>query len=349
MTQQRIIGLDVLRILAMALITGIHFICYSGVRTYINDVPFYNQMFVAFLDTFDQNWITLFLLISGYFMCKKNATVEKAISLWINVVFVSIIVAIPCIIMFWKNPIGGGNLIQTVFPVLTRNYWYIGGYLLLLLIAPSLNAYSSNADKTTFRNLLITISLIYTFLCINKYTTPEYYLGAGTSLFHFAFVYLLGSYLRLHPISLPKWEIGVVFCISTVAMYTLKLSGIDVVEQWGLLNNMSILPLVWSISLFCLTLNVQTHSETNFLTTVGSASLTVYLVQENACFREIFWKWIDADGFAYSPLYILRWVEAVIILWIISIVVNNLYSLLKAPLFVPVEQTITKMIRKVFL
>ena len=349
MTQQRVIGLDILRIIAMTLITGIHFICYSGVRTYISDVPFYNQMFIDFLDTFDQNWITLFLLISGYFMCKKNATVDKAISLWINVVFVSIIIAIPCILMFWENPIGGGNLIQTVFPVLTRNYWYIGGYLLLLLITPLLNTYSSNANKISFRNLLISISIIYTFLHINKYTTPEYYLGAGTSLLHFAYVFLLGSYLRLYPFVFHKWKVFVVFCISTLAMYTLKLSEIDVVEQWGLLDNMAILPLVWSVSLFCLMLNVHTHSETKRLTTVSSSSLTVYLVQENACLREVFWKWIDGDGFAYSPLYILRWVEAVIILWIISIFVNKLYDILKGPIFVPVEQTIIKKIRKVFL
>jgi hypothetical protein len=162
-------------------------------------------------------------------------------------------------------------------------------------------------------------------------------------------VFLLGSYLRLHPITSPKWKMVVVFGISSVAMYSLKLSGLQIVGKWGLLNNMSLLPLVWAVSLFCLMLNVRTQSGTKWLTTVSSASLTVYLVQENACFREIFWKWIDADAFADSPLYILRWVEAVIILWIISIVVNKLYGMLKAPLFMPVEQTVIKMIRKVFL
>lgn len=349
MAQQRVIGLDLIRIFAMVLITGIHFICYSSVRCYVDDIPICNRLFISFFDTFAQNWITLFLLISGYFMCQKNATIDKATRLWINVIFVSIIVAIPCIVMYWKNPIweGGGNLIQTVFPVLTRNYWYIGGYLLLLLLTPLLNAYSSNASRKSMLNLLITITIIYTFLHINKYTTPEYFFGAGTSVFHFAFVYLLGSYLRLHSIGYSKLKLGTTLLITTIAMYTLKLSGAEIVAQWGLLSNTSIIPLVWSVSLFCIMLNVQIHSDAKWLTTISSASLTVYLVQENACFREFFWRWIDADNYAYSLLYIIRWIEAIIVLWTISIVVNKLYNMLKKPIFMPIEQAIVNIIGKI--
>lgn len=346
MAQQRVIGLELIRIIAMVLITGIHFICYSNVHCYVDDMPIYNRLFISFFDTFAQNWITLFLLISGYFMCQKNATINKATRLWINVIFVSIIVAIPCIVMYWKNPIGVGNLIQTVFPVLTRNYWYIGGYLLLLLLTPLLNAYSTNASRRSMFNLLITITIIYTLLHINKYTTPEYFLGAGTSVFHFAFVYLLGSYLRLHPVRYSKLKLGTILLITTVLMYTLKLSGAEKVAQWGLLSNTSIIPLVWSVSLFCIMLNVQINSDTKYLTTISSASLSVYLVQENACFREIFWKWIDADKYAYSPIYIIRWIEAIIILWIISIIVNKLYNMLKQPIFTPIEQIIVNTIGK---
>lgn len=346
MAQKRIIGLEFIRIFAMVLITGIHFICYSHVRSYVDDIPICNKLFITFFDTFAQNWITLFLLISGYFICQKDATIDKAIRLWINVFYVSIVVAIPCIVMYWKDPIGGGYLIRTVFPVLTRNYWYIGSYLLLLLLTPLLNAYSSTASKTSMANLLITITIIYTFLHINKYTTPEYFLGDGSSVFHFAFVYLLGSYLRLHPISYSKLKIGTIFFITTILMYTLKLSGAEIVTHRGLLSNTSIIPLIWSVSLFCIMLNIQIHSDTKWLTTISSASLTVYLVQENACFREIFWRWVDADNYAHPPIYIMRWGTAVIILWIISIVVNKLYYVLKRPVISPVEEAITNIIRK---
>ena len=94
-------------------------------------------------------------------------------------------------------------------------------------------------------------------------------------------------------------------------------------------------------------LNVQIHSDAKWLTTISSASLTVYLVQENACFREVFWRWIDADNYAYSLLYIIRWIEAIIVLWTISIVVNKLYNMLKKPIFMPIEQAIVNIIGKI--
>ena len=40
-------------------------------------------------------------------------------------------------------------------------------------------------------------------------------------------------------------------------------------------------------------------------------------------------------------------VEAIIILWTISIVVNKLYDMLKKPIFMPIEQAIVNIIGKI--
>lgn len=335
----RLIGIDLLRVISMALITGIHFICYSNVRSSFDMIPNYNKCFIVFLDTFDENWITLFLLISGYFLISKPVSINRAISLWIKVVFISLIVALPCVV-FNLQPISQDRVIHTLFPVLSKNYWYIDGYLLLLLFIPIINAYINATSKETLKKGLVIIGVIYSFLLINPYTTVEYYLGPGSSVFHFGYIYAIGCYLRLYPITTKTKIVLSLFVFISILLYLLKFYNFEFVGSLGLLRNISLLPLMWSISLFCLMSKIKVQLKSNVLTKISAASLTVYLVQEQDFFRYVFWRWIDADSYAYSYWYVFVWIVSIVILYFVSCILDYIYERLSPYFIKPIEHFI---------
>jgi hypothetical protein len=90
--------------------------------------------------------------------------------------------------------------ILLLFPVLTKQYWFITVYFVLCILSPALNVLVEHLDKEAFRKLLLYSFILFVLLptiafALNFNSITE---DAGYGIVNFMFLYLLGRYLRKH-------------------------------------------------------------------------------------------------------------------------------------------------------
>lgn len=208
--QKRDSGLDLVRVVAVLLIIGVHFFYHNG---------FYGQKqsgaTILFADTmrwFTFSCVPLFLVLTGYLKSKASLSVQyykgiiPILVTWITASFVCIAYKVLCL-----------KQSKTVFEwfIDIVNYkaadysWYIELYIALFLLVPFLNVLLAwEKEKNYHRALLITLILVVfapsfnLFVRINgeKYDIIPNYM---VSLWPVAY-YLLGAMIRKYQIKIRK-------------------------------------------------------------------------------------------------------------------------------------------------
>lgn len=107
--------------------------------------------------------VSIFVLISGYYGIKRS--VRRVYNLEFKVVFYSILSAILGFVFFHDSIT---VVLKSCIPVSTGKYWFITGYMLLMLFAPYVNATIDGMSKESYRYFLtlmfVLFSLLPTFL-----------------------------------------------------------------------------------------------------------------------------------------------------------------------------------------
>ena len=195
----RIFGLDLLRIFAIIIITTIHFWCYSDLGRNVDFLPTYNRIFLYIFKTLSFSFTDLFVLISGYFLCDKNFSYRRIVSLVMQVYFTSLVVSVLVLIIdsqSWDI----NSIIKGFLPISTANYWFINTYILLCLFIPFINKFISTLHHNEFKNLVIVYVVVNTILMTaNPLTNSEYFIAKYSTYSWFIFMYLIGAYLKNYP------------------------------------------------------------------------------------------------------------------------------------------------------
>lgn len=158
-------AMDIVRIVAVLCVIGIHFFYHSGYYYTINDnVTMY---FATVLRTFFSVCVPLFMILSGFLLCNK--TLKKGYYSGIRkTIIVYILVAVAC--MIYKSCIGTYTLTPLtfftgIFDFTGANYsWYIEMYIGLFLLIPFLNIIYKNLDGRKQKNILLITMIALTIL-----------------------------------------------------------------------------------------------------------------------------------------------------------------------------------------
>lgn len=122
---ERNIGLDILRIIAIILITNIHYLAYSGLFGMGQaDMSGCNYVFVTLLKSVDYCFLDVFVLITGYFMTMKRAPKRKLVDLWFEMLIVGLFALVITTICFPQS-FSIQSAIRTFLPITTYEYWYL--------------------------------------------------------------------------------------------------------------------------------------------------------------------------------------------------------------------------------
>lgn len=151
--------------------------------------------------------VDVFILISGYFMCKNNArAISKPISLILMVVVINVLFF--CYSFFAGNVSPKhSDILQIIIP---HNY-FVTLYVALYFISPFINRIFEDFDKRQWRLLLIVSLLIFSLWptladLIVENTHQEWFglstIGAwgsqsGHNIVNFVLLYCLGAYIRI--------------------------------------------------------------------------------------------------------------------------------------------------------
>lgn len=325
MKSNRLLGLDVLRILSITLITIIHFIGYSDILMDEN-ISTFNYVAMNILDTLTVIAVNIFVLITGFFNYEKKLNIKRLLSMWIKIVLISIVLLIVALI-FNRESISITTIIKTFFPFSTMHYWFFSMYIILCLLQPILNVLISNIEKKVhFRIIVIGLLILSVYFVLNPFIKSEIYIANDRGVIWFVYLYLVGAFINKYKINISKKVVGIISLLLFAVVFILKYFSIESIANIYLLESNSIIPFLLSLLCFIFFKNINMNNKVvnKIIVSLASCSFWVYIIQEHDGIRYWFWQLFSINSFASSPLLILICLGIVLLLWLIAFVLHKI-------------------------
>ncbi len=191
-------GIDLLRICAMLGVAILHILGHGGILS--NTVS--GKTFAAawFLEILAYPAVNCFVLISGFVGFREEKycpRLKNIISLFLTVVLYGVSI----VLIFNRiHPaeIGRIDMLNTLIPVSTRQYWFFSSYFGMFLLSPMMNLFVAKADEKILK--ITALSVIFLFTVPTLFKEP-FALGGGYSVIWFVLLYLLGAIIKKQKIN----------------------------------------------------------------------------------------------------------------------------------------------------
>lgn len=213
-------GLDLMRILAMFFVAGLHFFLNTGFYEQVVAGP--RMYIMVVLRNAFMVCVPLFLILSGMVMGDKKPTWGYFLGI-IKVITIYLLASLCCggYKMFVTRELNLRELVYGIFTYQTASYgWYIEMYLGLFLLVPFLNMAYDAMQTQKKKKVLLGVMLILTALpsVVNIWRLDgiAWWLNPVSKQVHHQFVpqywenlfpltyFLLGRYLREYPVKISK-------------------------------------------------------------------------------------------------------------------------------------------------
>lgn len=317
-------GLDLLRIICMAMVVGIHFWGWGG--GFNEDVWSYNYFTSQIVYSFLLIAVNCFVLISGYYLCTSKFKLKKIVNLWLQVAFYS--VGIYLIVSLVKGEFAFSDFIKSGLVVTFDRYWFFTVYFLLYLIFPFLNyAIKAMTQRVHFlccAVLLTVFSIVPTFIYVVDFSQAV----RGTTLIWFITLYMIASYIRLY---VPKncikkrtaFLVYVLCCLLIVGerflavWITPHIFGRVVLDSYFYAYN-SIVMVICSIAFLILfrQVDIKNSVANKAIAVLAPFSFAVYLIHEQDEFRMVLWGFLNPSQFHNSPFLVVYFFVCVLVIFL---------------------------------
>jgi len=320
------IGIELLRIICMFMILGLHFNMHGNILEQLNELTKFNGFFILMVECIFIVAVNVFVLISGYNLHSKKFKKERIINLLGKVWLINLIM---CIIMYFTGNIALNikNLLYFVLPFTLQEYWFVNTYVYLIILIPFINILIENIDKKNFNYLLLVLLVLNSILsCIPNVTVI---LNSGYSVIWFINLYLIGAYINKYNINIQKTHNFILYIFSIliltfsfVALYNLKSLNFAM----KLLNYNNILVLIPSILLFNLALNINlSDNKSKLILFISQSCFSVYLITENIFTRNVLWnKLINTFKYCDTYIYPIYYLGILVLIFIVCIVIDKI-------------------------
>lgn len=192
-------NIELYRIIVMIMIIAHHYVVNSGLPDVIHgSLVSDNTVFYSVFGSFGKTGINCFVLITGYFMCRKDISLRKLMKLLICILTYTIIFGV----LFIGYALISGVFISLPisipygFPGLVSSNFVLS-YLLFYLLIPFLNILIRNIDQKQHKRLMILVVFVSVFCSFLERGGLHYVVW-------FCVLYVIGSYLRLYPLKRDK-------------------------------------------------------------------------------------------------------------------------------------------------
>lgn len=307
-------NIELLRIISMFSIILCHFWMMFG--SYIETQS--HTSFFYFM-RFTKGWTgafgnSLFMLITGYFLCIKDFNLKRIIKLWFNIFSLSVIIGIFFFIFRIKamgynfeihrnnsffsvaRPITIKELLQTFIPTILGKTWYASRYFVFLLFTPVLKQFLLSLNKKSHLYLIILMFILGT---VTK-MIPAQRLYSPNNLFYFFFAYFLSAYIRFYEINLFKSKkISLLISITTIIaiavwntlIYFVFKANPNLSEYKRFFNitELHMFP-IWIASISLFNFFRLTHIKSSrFINSISKTTFDIYLIHCNFILGPVIW------------------------------------------------------------
>lgn len=317
MQKTRNSNIELLRIIAMLMILGLHvnFLAIGQPNTeeiVSSPIQSFIRLFAEYTCIVGVN---VFVLISGWFGI--NYKPKGIVQFLFQSLFFSLIIFIPFAIA-GEVEVNRLNIMSS-FLLYKNAYWFVWAYLVLYIMAPMLNAFIEKSDKQTLKRLLILFFVIQTIASI--FTNVGFY-KAGYDPLSFIGLYLLARYFRLYRESTDKYTYLFVFVIcvllNTLACFTPPFFGISnglmVGITWMYTNPLNI---IGALSLLLFFTKLEFKSRT--VNYIATSCFAVYLLHMHFCLSGYY---VDTAKELYDKFSGISYFAAIIALFVAVFLVS---------------------------
>ena len=209
-------GIELLRILCMFGIVYMH-----TFGSMLETVHGGNMALAVFENALFNCGVSCFVLISGYFGIKKNT--RRLIKLDLTVIFFSLTATICTTVMGW-DAISKTDWIKAIFPVITRRYWFMTCYVVLMLLAPYINQIPEKMEKKEFEKLLLLCVTVFSVIPSIFFIADNVTADSGKGLANMILMYLIGRYIRKYKEdAVPKRKAAILAYAGVAATFVLNM------------------------------------------------------------------------------------------------------------------------------
>lgn len=306
---KRLSNIEALRILAMFMVIVLHYLDKGGLLTSSAE-PFRVYSYPAWLiEAFAIVATNVYVLITGYFMCNSEFKVSRVVKILAQVLWYSILVPV-VFVLVGAVDIGSFGLyevLQVVFPVHMYQYWFVTGYVVLLLLTPFLNA---GIKQLSQKQLLVATCLLVGYEALPKSILPVTLVTdkAGYDVLWLVCIYLIGAYIRNYGIPFFSNFKRSLLCYiaGSLAIFTslivmrvvyFKLDAFGDNINFGYDYN-HILCIFASVALFYtfLHISIPEGKFSKWIVAVAPYTFGVYLLHEHMFIRYEWVKWLHVSS-----------------------------------------------------
>lgn len=336
-------NMDLLRIVGMLMVITIHCLSYNLV--YNPQINIFNSLIIKFLDILVIPANAIFILLSAYYSIDKKFNLKRILNLWGKTIFYSLLIFLLFKIFGQKT-----NDFQSLFPVISGQYWFIDAYLIMSFLSPILNIIMNKLNKK--QNTFLVIFGIVTLGVIRILVNPTGILMGA--MLPFIFLYIIGAYIKKYVEIRPKELymtkyilIAVIITLLSIIIYSVaKRINNDVIIYLltiifnGIEEYNSLLGVLMSVYIFMRfrTITIKSKTFTKIISFIVPSIFSVYLIHENVNLKKVLWVNLGIMNFANSWLMIPYILLMIIIVFIACVVIDlirrGIYYLLKKIPFV---------------
>lgn len=302
MKKERIYGLDILRILSMLGIVGLHILNQGGWGASADTAleVLFSRIFAAVCYCS----VNVFAMLTGYLYAdRKTIRFSNLLKLLFTVAFYCAAILLVFMAIMPQLFDGyRGLYLYAIFPPFVGRYWYITCYVLLFMMIPYLNAMIRSLQEIHFRRLLLILFALLSV--VSTFGMNDYFkLSDGYSPYWLIFCYMVGAYIRLHKNDLPKSRIP--RWVTILAVDLLLVIGMRYVLGDALANTW--FPILGYTSPFMVIeaavlllifskLTVQHRSMQKCIVSLSNGAFGVYIIHSHI----LIFDYVMADAFAWA-------------------------------------------------
>ena len=313
---------ELMRIISMLMIVIWHILLHGLVDVQSTGML---SFVIYFLEAILVVHVNSYMLVTGYYQCKKEFKRKKLIALnnqsWFYRVVIMLILCSYGII-----EIGRKDFFQALFPLDYATYWFVQMYLFLYCFSPFLNRLIEKMSKKEFQILLMICLIVFSVLptISMQIMVP---IEKGHSLMSMVFMYLLGAYFCYYPIQKSRIlkentrrKNQLLFLLGFIMFVTIHflllcfgnilMTGGEISQYFGETIQFSFLsygnPFVIVSSLMYFFWFGTLKIKSKFINRVSSLTLGVYLIHDNPYMRQWLYPLLGfVKGKVYTSVFIL--------------------------------------------
>lgn len=334
--KERNSNLELFRVITMLLIVAHHYVVNSGLMQAMseNDLTT-NSIFLYIFGMWGKTGINCFVLITGYFMCKSQATVKKFLKLLLEVWFYHVIIY-SLFLVFNVVDFDPVLFVRSIVPISHVGDGFTTAFILFYLFIPFLNMLIQAMNKKQHLGLIILFLFIYSFW----YMAPGFMVRYNYVTW-FIILYFISSFIRLYPIekfngNTKLWVILTIFSVSISIISVFIFRYLNIFHPYYLVSDSNaFMAIITSVCAFMLFKDLKIkHSK--FINMLGASTFGVLLIHANSdAMRQLLWvDTLENTTYFDNPYLWIHSIISVVGVFAICILIDQMrIRCLERPLF----------------